>query len=62
MNNDLDTILKTLERERGISRADMLATIASALQTAAKKSLGTSGDVRVEIDPRTLSIDRKSVV
>ena len=56
MNNDLDTILKTLERERGISRADMLATIASALQTAAKKSLGTSGDVRVEIDPRTLTI------
>ena len=56
MNNDLDTILKTLERERGISRADMLATIASALQTAAKKSLGTSGDVRVEIDPRSLSI------
>ena len=56
MNNDLDTILKTLERERGISRADMLATIAAALQTAAKKSLGTSGDVRVEIDPHSLSI------
>ena len=56
MNNDFDTVLKTLERDRGISRADMLATIANALQTAAKKSLGTSGDVRVEIDPRTLSI------
>jgi len=56
MNNELDTILKTLERERGISRDVMLATIAGALQTAAKKSLGTSGDVRVEIDPHSLAI------
>ncbi len=56
MNNDLDAILKYMERERGISRDAMLATIANALQSAAKKGLGTSGDVRVAIDPRTLAI------
>ena len=56
MNSELDTILKTLERERGISRTAMLETIANALQTAAKKSLSTSGDVRVAVDPRTLVI------
>ena len=56
MNNELDTILRTLERDRGIGRQAMLATIASALQAAAKKSLLTSNDVRVEIDPATLEI------
>ena len=56
MNNELDTILRTLERDRGIGREAMLATIANALQAAAKKSLLTSNDVRVEIDPRTLEI------
>ncbi|MBR1837501.1 MAG: transcription termination/antitermination protein NusA [Kiritimatiellae bacterium] len=56
MNNELDTILRTLERERGIGRGAMLNTIANALQAAAKKSLATSGDVRVEIDPHTLAI------
>ncbi len=56
MNNELDTILRTLERERGIGRAAMLSTIANALQAAAKKSLATSGDVRVEVDPHTLAI------
>ena len=56
MNNELDTILRTLERERGIGRSAMLSTIANALQAAAKKSLATSGDVRVEIDPHTLAI------
>ena len=56
MNNELDTILRTLERDRGIGRQAMLATIASALQAAAKKSLLTSNDVRVEIDPASLEI------
>lgn len=56
MNNELDTILRTLERERSIGRSAMLLTITNALQAAAKKSPATSGDVRVEIDPHTLAI------
>ena len=56
MNNELDTILRTLERDRGVGREAMLATIANALQAAARKSLLTSDDVRVEIDPRSLEI------
>ena len=53
---NLDDILKTLQRERGISRESLLAIIASAIQSAARKSLNTSGDVRVEVDPGTLEI------
>ena len=53
---DLDPILKTLQRERGIGREALLGIIANAIQSAARKSLNTSGDVRVEVDPSTLEI------
>ncbi len=55
-NNDLDTILRTLEAERGIGREAMLATIENAMAAAARKSALTSGDVRVRIDRATLEI------
>lgn len=56
MNNELDTILRMLEKERGISRSQMLKTIEDALAAAAKKSYLTSDDVHVVVDPRTLAI------
>ena len=48
-NNDLQTMLASLERDRGISRAILLEAIQTALEKAAQKSMGTSHDVRVEI-------------
>ena len=56
MNNELLTVLSYLEREKGISRDVLVKAVESALQNAAKKSLGTSRDVRVSIDPRTCEI------
>ncbi|MGI5869690.1 MAG: transcription termination factor NusA [Kiritimatiellia bacterium] len=56
MNNELLTVLSYLEREKGISRDVLVKAIENALQSAAKKSLGTSRDVRVSIDPRTCEI------
>lgn len=56
MNNELLTVLSYLEREKGISRDVLIAAVESALQNAARKSLGTSRDVRVSIDPRTCDI------
>lgn len=53
---DLDPILTALQRTRGISRESLLTIIVSAIQSAARKSLNTSGDVRVEVDPATLEI------
>ena len=49
MNNELLTVLSYLEREKGISRDVLVKAIENALQNAAKKSLGTSRDVRVSI-------------
>ena len=56
MNNELLTVLSYLEREKGIARDVLVKAIENALQNAAKKSLGTSRDVRVSIDPRTCEI------
>lgn len=56
MNNELLTVLSFLERERGINRETLIEAIEFALQSAAKKSMGTSRDVRVVIDPRTCDI------
>ena len=56
MNNELLTVLSYLEREKGISRDVLIKAVEGALQNAARKSLGTSRDVRVSIDPRTCDI------
>lgn len=56
MNNELLTVLSYLEREKGISRDVLIKAVEGALQNAARKSLGTSHDVRVLIDPKTCEI------
>ncbi|MBQ7666595.1 MAG: hypothetical protein IJS46_01210 [Kiritimatiellae bacterium] len=53
---DLDSILKALQLQRGISRESLISIIENAVQSAARKSLNTSGDVRVVVDPETLEI------
>ena len=50
------TVLNYLERERGIQRATLIEAIEFALQSAAKRSMGTSRDVRVVVDPQTCDI------
>ena len=47
------SVLEYMEKEKGISRSDMIDSITSAIQSAAKKGLNSGQDVRVEIDPRT---------
>ena len=42
-----------MEKEKGISRADMIETISEAIRIAALKSINAGHDVRVEINPKT---------
>ncbi len=56
MNNELLTIINYLERDRGVNREVIVQAIESALQSAARKSMGVSGDVRVEIDRKSFAI------
>ena len=56
MNTELQTILSYMERERGIDREILIEAVEYALQSAAKKTLGITQDVRIEIDRKTYDI------
>lgn len=47
------SVLEYMEKEKGISRQDMIETISEAIRTAALKSITAGHDVRVEISPKT---------
>ena len=53
MRSELLSVLEYMEKEKGISRQSMIDSIAAAVSSAAKKSLHSGHEVRVEIDPRT---------
>lgn len=53
MKSDLLPILEYMEREKGICRSDMIASIIDAVQTAAQKSTECQQGIRVEIHPQT---------
>jgi N utilization substance protein A len=56
MGSELLQVLEYIEREKGISRQTIIAAVESSLITASKKSLGTSHDLSVTIDPKTADI------
>ncbi len=56
MNNELLTIINFMERERGVNREVIIEAIEAALEAAARKSMGITGDMRVDIDRKTLTI------
>lgn len=56
MNTDLQTILSYMERERGIDRAILIEAVEFALQSAARKSIGSWNEMRVAIDRQTYDI------
>ena len=56
MRSELLSVLEYMEKEKGISRQNMIDSIAAAVSGAAKKVLHSGQDVRVEIDPRTGAI------
>jgi N utilization substance protein A len=41
-----------MEKEKGIPRADMIATIANALKTAAQKGVNSGQELKIEINPK----------
>jgi N utilization substance protein A len=53
MNAEFLAILDFWEREKGISRAVLLAAVEEALVSAAKKAVGPARELRVTIDPKS---------
>ena len=56
MNTELMTVINYLERDRGVNREVIIQAIESALLSAARKTIGVSNDVKVEIDRKTLQV------
>lgn len=53
MSSEILAVLEYMEKEKGISREDMIATIEGAIKAAAERAVNSSGELRVEINPKT---------
>lgn len=52
MSNEILSVLEYMEKEKGISRGDMITTIAGALKTAAQKGVNSGQELKIEINPK----------
>ncbi|HVW21554.1 MAG TPA: transcription termination factor NusA [Opitutaceae bacterium] len=52
MSSEILSVLEYMEKEKGIPRSDMIATIANALKTAAQKGISSGQELRIEINPK----------
>jgi len=52
MSSEILSVLEYMEKEKGIPRTDMIATIANALKTAAQKGLNSGQELKIDINPR----------
>jgi transcription termination/antitermination protein NusA len=52
MSNEILSVLEYMEKEKGITRGDMITTIATALKTAAQKGVNSGQELRIDINPK----------
>jgi transcription termination/antitermination protein NusA len=52
MSSEILSVLEYMEKEKGISRADMIAAIVNAIKTAAQKGVNSGQELRIEISPK----------
>lgn len=52
MSSEILSVLEYMEKEKGIGRADMIATITNALKTAAQKGVNSGQELKIEINPK----------
>lgn len=53
MSNEILSVLEYMEKEKGISRDDMISAIINAIKGAALRGSDSDQDLRIEIDPKT---------
>ena len=53
MNRDLINIIEQMSRERGISKDAIVATLESALMSAARKKYGITANINIKIDSKS---------
>ncbi|MBL4575079.1 MAG: transcription termination factor NusA [Opitutaceae bacterium] len=52
MSSEILSVLEYMEREKGISRSDMIATIVAAIKNAASKGINAGQELKIEINPK----------
>jgi N utilization substance protein A len=52
MSSEILSVLEYMEKEKGIGRDDMIATIVNAIKTAALKGVNSGQDLKIDIDPK----------
>lgn len=52
MSQEILSVLEYMEKEKGISREEMISAIANAIRTAATKGVEGGQELRIEINPR----------
>lgn len=52
MSSEILSVLEYMEKEKGISRVEMIATIANALKTAAQKGVNSGQELKIDINPK----------
>src|ERR1039457_3215153 len=56
MSSEILSVLEYMEKEKGIPRADMIATIANALKTAAQKGVNSGQELKIDINPKNVQL------
>ena len=52
MSSEILSVLEYMEKEKGIPRGDMIATISNALKTAAQKGINSGQELKIDINPK----------
>lgn len=62
MSNEILSVLEYMEKEKGISRPDMIEAISGAIANAAQRGANAGREVRVEINPKSGALKAWSVL
>ena len=62
MSHEILSVLEYMEKEKGISRPDMIEAISGAIASAAQRGVGAGQDIRVEINSKTGSLKAWTVL
>ncbi len=62
MSSEILSVLEYMEKEKGIPRGDMIATITNALKTAAQKGVNSGQELKIEINPKNGQLKAWAVV
>src|SRR3954467_4979897 len=62
MSSEILSVLEYMEKEKGIPRTDMIATIANALKTAAQKGVNSGQELKIDINPKNGQLHAWAVV